>query len=196
MKISKYILLFLFFIFCFTDCKKYPEGPLVSFTSKVKRVLGDYEVEAFLVDGADSTSQLTCLKYRFYRDQNKQLLNSPECSGGSTGNGGDWNFENHHKNLHIYFSISIGSIAKTPFPNTGSLSSDSELSWEIQKLTQSQKLHFISDPGVFSYDGKREKRKPTELYSPPQMHVPKPDKTQLEKDGILVVVTGIKGLAE
>ncbi|MEK6936782.1 MAG: hypothetical protein AABW58_01795 [Nanoarchaeota archaeon] len=64
------------------------------------------------------------------------------------------------------------------------------------RLTDYQKLHFVSDPGVFSYVRRREKQKPTELSCPPQMHVPKLDTTELPKDGIYVVVTGIQGLAE
>ncbi len=65
-----------------------------------------------------------------------------------------------------------------------------------ERLTNYQKLHFISDPGVFSYDVERRKSKLTELPCPPQIHVPKLDTTELPTDGIYVAVTGIKGVAE
>ena len=47
----------------------------------------------------------------------------------------NWNFENHHKNLLIDIDVSI--IAKTPFPLTNPTGA-SYLSWDIQKLTESQ----------------------------------------------------------
>ena len=59
-----------------------------------------------------------------------------------------------------------------------------------------QKLHFLTDPGVFSYDPARERRKSTEMFTPPHMHVPKPDSTPLPRDGVYVVLTGIQGLAD
>jgi hypothetical protein len=135
MKYRKYILLFLFIAFCLTDCKKYPEGPRISLTSKVKRVLGNYRVESFLIDGADSTSQLTCLKYSFYRSKEHQLLKSLECTGVGIGEA-DWKFENHHKELYI--SVELGKMSKTPFPGNACMQLCSVLSWEIQRLTEKE----------------------------------------------------------
>jgi len=63
-------------------------------------------------------------------------------------------------------------------------------------LTYYQKLHFLSDPGVFSYNPERKQKRKTELSSPPQMHIPKLDTTHLEKEGLYVMLTGIEGLAE
>lgn len=65
-----------------------------------------------------------------------------------------------------------------------------------ERLTDYQRLHFMSDPGVFSYDVYRKKRKVTELPCPPQTHLPRIDETELPADGIYIVVTGIQGLAE
>ena len=63
-------------------------------------------------------------------------------------------------------------------------------------LTYYQKLHFLSDPGVFSYEECSTKKRSSELSSPPQMHIPKLDTTHLEKERLYVMLTGIEGLAE
>src|SRR3989344_6907624 len=65
-----------------------------------------------------------------------------------------------------------------------------------KKMTSYQKIHFLSDPGVFSYDSGRSRKKETEISTPPHMHFPKLDKTDLPKEGLYVVVTGIQGIAE
>lgn len=42
--------------FTFTSCKKYEEGPSLTVLSKKARIAGIWEVEAYLVDGVDKTS--------------------------------------------------------------------------------------------------------------------------------------------
>ena len=53
-----YFLLFIFFLFAFSACTKYPEGPLVSLRSKQNRITGGWQAEYFEVNGNDSTSAL------------------------------------------------------------------------------------------------------------------------------------------
>ena len=131
LKISVMIFIASFFL---SECKKYPEGPLMSFKSKEKRVIGNYEVEAFLIDGADSTSQLTCINYSFYSNEGNHHVSSPICTTGGVS-GEDWNFENHHNNLLIY----VFPVGKTPFPITDSAAPPvSKISWTIQRLTNKQ----------------------------------------------------------
>lgn len=128
-------LLFLFIAFCFASCTKYPEGGAVSrFTPSEKRVIGKWEVESFLIDGSDSISQLTCIKYNFFRVERDQQMGSEGCTVG--GAGGEWGFKNHKRNLEI--TVEIYSGAKTPFPATNTWGDVSILSWEIQKLTNDQ----------------------------------------------------------
>jgi hypothetical protein len=64
------------------------------------------------------------------------------------------------------------------------------------RTVEHQHTHFISDPGVFSYDTQRIAMHGREIATPPQMHIPKLDDTLLPADGIFVVITGIEGLAE
>lgn len=132
MKAKKYILLFLFIAFCFTDCKKYPEGPAFSLWSKTWRLSGSWEVEAFLIDGIDSTSQLTCVSCGIHKDEHYYMSGPCISSGNSSST---WHFENHSNNLLLSVDFP-NSSDKTPFPKTGPLSS--YISWEIQRLTRKQ----------------------------------------------------------
>jgi hypothetical protein len=53
-------------------CKKYPEGPLISFRSSLKRVVGTWNVDKFYINNVDSTSEyvqkLNC-KIEFTKDR-------------------------------------------------------------------------------------------------------------------------------
>jgi hypothetical protein len=139
MKFSKFIFIFLVIAFCITDCKKYPDGPFISFRGKEARVIGDWEIESFLIDGNDSLSQLTCTSYSFYKNDdttNRHFHSSESCPAGS---GGDWGIKNHGKELVLYVSIDSGAV--TPFPINGTLTGYpkvSNLSWEIQRLKNRQ----------------------------------------------------------
>jgi hypothetical protein len=56
-------------------CKKYPEGPLISFRSSLKRVVGTWNVDKFYINNGDSTSEyvqkLNC-KIEFTKDINNE----------------------------------------------------------------------------------------------------------------------------
>jgi hypothetical protein len=61
---KKYFLisLILFFSIFFEGCKKYEEGPLVSFRFRTTRISGKWRIESFTADGTDSMS---CI-YRYH----------------------------------------------------------------------------------------------------------------------------------
>lgn len=132
-KIKSFFLL-LFLASVLTTCKKYPEGPAFSLWSKTWRLEGSWDVEAFLIDGMDSTSQLTCTKYGIYNQEGNRNVRSSGCIGSSNTDS-DWHFENHRNNLLISVDF-LNSSAKTPFPKTKPLSS--YISWEIQRLTRKE----------------------------------------------------------
>jgi hypothetical protein len=52
------VLIFLFFGVFFSSCKKYPEGPSISFRSAKDRVYGRYTLTKYTIDGADSLQQM------------------------------------------------------------------------------------------------------------------------------------------
>ena len=77
MKYRKYILLFLLVAFCFTDCKKYPEGPTFSLRTKMARITGVWDVEYYEASGIDSTSYVLsspCYCQYYFSMNTKQIL--------------------------------------------------------------------------------------------------------------------------
>lgn len=127
MNYKKHILFFLLLIFCFTDCKKYPDGPLVSFRTKRARIAGLWEVESFLVNGADSIALLSCKQY-YFRGKDWQTISAFSCPG--TIFDGGFGFEDNKKVLFI--SGSSFDKGTTPFVTNTSLR------WDIQRLTNKQ----------------------------------------------------------
>ncbi|PIS12087.1 MAG: hypothetical protein COT73_00365 [Bdellovibrio sp. CG10_big_fil_rev_8_21_14_0_10_47_8] len=62
------------------------------------------------------------------------------------------------------------------------------------EIEKKHRLHFIAEPGTFSYLENRQPRYNTEIMTPPNAHPPKdPDCVDVER-GIYVTVTGIPGL--
>jgi len=122
---SKYILLFLLLAFCFTDCKKYPEGPWISLRSKEKRLLGNWKVQKYLIDGVDSTST------KFPNLSSSVCVYSFAHYGqyvddGCYSTGGKWGWGNKKESLIV--GLEFGSIL-TPF----FLSTSTE--WTILRLS-------------------------------------------------------------
>jgi len=52
---KKSILLYLLVLFTITGCKKYPDGPLISFRSPLTRLSGKWEVTNVTINGNDAT---------------------------------------------------------------------------------------------------------------------------------------------
>ena len=62
-----------------------------------------------------------------------------------------------------------------------------------QKLEQNNKMHFVAEPGTFSYVADRLPLYPTEHSAPPIARPPHPNNDEI-KEGIFVTITGIPGL--
>ena len=60
-KIIKISLVILVLFSVSTSCKKYTEGPMISFRSKKARVSGDWKIEQMTVNGSDVTSTFQTL---------------------------------------------------------------------------------------------------------------------------------------
>ena len=132
---KKYVFYFFILIFCFTNCGKYPDGPDFSLRTKRARVLGEYKVELFSVNGDDSTSLLTCHDYTFIDKGNREIS---WCGHTSSAGGYEWELFNHNKNISI--SVILDSTERTPFPISyhNPYNFGSTISWEIQRLTNNQ----------------------------------------------------------
>ena len=128
-KNSSIFLLILLGAFIFSSC--YKEGPVISLTSKKKRVAGVYLIDKYFIDGADSTAEFNIIttngsvyKYNFQNDKNGQL------DGG--GCAGYWRFANCRKKINI----AVNYIAPSPpnfIPNTFVNKKSND--WEIRRLT-------------------------------------------------------------
>lgn len=115
-----------------SSCKKYPEGPLISFHSKEHRVVGTWIVDYYSINGYDSTGYLQAQPYYGKYIFNKQKGDvSADFTLISNNNiyfsGGSWRFTNKKKDLNIqqfppyqfYTNPYIASV----------------VTWEIRRLT-------------------------------------------------------------
>lgn len=57
------IFLITFGLIFLTACKKYDDGPFISFRSKISRLENTWRVESYTVNGVDSTAVLTGINY-------------------------------------------------------------------------------------------------------------------------------------
>lgn len=133
------ILFFIAFILIITaSCKKYPDGPLLSLRTKEHRVIGEWYVEYFSVNGNDSTANLKSQptygtyifkkekgRTQFYYISNSRLYNAV----------GIWGFENHKSN--IYIEMNHASHPWSYF-NLVIFNSSQNTLWQIQRLTEKE----------------------------------------------------------
>jgi hypothetical protein len=69
MKITSKALLLSFSLILLFSCKKYEEGPLISFRSAKNRIYGNHTLTKYTVDGIDSLQQMANkfgINFRFY----------------------------------------------------------------------------------------------------------------------------------
>ncbi len=122
-----------------SGCKKYEDGPLISFRSKVNRLTGKFEIDKFLVNNEDSTllyneymgiyleidyfENLTNT-YLGFSDNNKSL-----CSG-------HWDIQKPKTTIttdYYYWYIDTDSLNSSHKPPIAPFESYNE--WTILKLT-------------------------------------------------------------
>jgi len=146
MKIKQRILIVLLLSIAFIpfSCKKYDDGPFISFRSVTKRLLGEWEVKQFL-KGGDDLSQ-------FYKDScgcDLEFVFEPVISMGTdeqfiilncVENG--WNFV-HHDSLGVdRFEYALGrwyfSEDKKMLVTRMGLKNDSRFRWGMYPLTISK----------------------------------------------------------
>ena len=131
-----YFLLFVFLASILSTCKKYPEGPFISFRAKEKRLLGSWKVAKYLVDGIDSTtakypnlSSSTC----YFGFSHAAQYAGDSCDSVD----GSWSFDNKRTHLQLW----------APSGPKGSIFLSETISWEILKLSNKEmhlKTTFLS----------------------------------------------------
>ena len=130
---------------CFLNgCKKYPDGPLISFDSAKHRITGNWTVEAFYINGRDSTSLLKpypCeMNMSFSIDGENFELNKNRC----WGLGGGWTLFDNCR----YLTFGAHNISDCPeCKNFGPYCSQRH-KWKIRRLTNHEMWLTVH------YDGK------------------------------------------
>ncbi len=74
-----------------TSCKKYPDGPSISFRSRIERVANTWKMEQVMLNGSDVTSTFTNINYTETYDKSENYSYSSTVGSGS----GKWSFENN-----------------------------------------------------------------------------------------------------
>ena len=77
------------------SCKKYPDGPLISFRSRTERVANTWKVDNYKKNGSDYTSLVTEYSETFTKDHNYSYSWS-QLSGTGT-----WEFQNSDKEIRL-----------------------------------------------------------------------------------------------
>ncbi len=99
MKTIKFLtIIILFFTVLFPSvqsCKKYPEGPLISFRSRTERVSNTWKVDNYKLNGSDLTSLVSGYIETFSKDGNYSF------SWGILAGTGKWAFQNKDNEIRI-----------------------------------------------------------------------------------------------
>ncbi len=77
------------------SCKKYPDGPSISFRSRAERVANTWKVESCTRNGSDVTSSFNNINYTETYTKDGNYSYNTSVGGGS----GKWAFENSDKQI-------------------------------------------------------------------------------------------------
>lgn len=129
------------FTLLFSECKKYPEGPSISFRSKKERIANNWKLQKYLENDIDKTADFNNIhsKWNLLTTKEGDYTISREFYGVvSTTEKGTWALTAGNKNFALTpTSISAGTL---PSPS----------SWQILKL-------FEKEFWVRSYDSNNKK---------------------------------------
>lgn len=92
-------------ILSFTSCKKYEEGPTLSFRSKKERVANTWIISKAIEDGEDVTDDFEAYTVSFTEDGATTLVAQYTIFGGTYtfNTKGTWVFENDNEFLYINY---------------------------------------------------------------------------------------------
>jgi len=77
------------------SCKKYPDGPLISFHSRTERVANTWKVDNYHKNGNDYTSLMAGYTETYTKDGNYSYV------WGSLAGTGVWGFQNSDKEIRL-----------------------------------------------------------------------------------------------
>lgn len=112
-----------------TDCKKYPEGPGVSFRSKKERIANTWKLSKYYENSVDLTSNFNTVytKFSFVTTKNGNYTITREIySVVNTTETGTWSLSSNKTTLNLFpATISAGTVPSTS-------------SWQILKLYEKE----------------------------------------------------------
>jgi hypothetical protein len=94
-KIITLVVLATFIMVGVSSCKKYEEGPAISFRSKTSRVAGDWTLDKATQDGVDITSTIQIDYITFEKEGAYKFV------GGGMEVTGTWSFDDKKENIII-----------------------------------------------------------------------------------------------
>lgn len=77
------------------SCKKYPDGPLISFSSRTARVANTWRVDTYLLNGTDYTSVMAGYLETYSKDGNYSY------TWGNHAGTGVWAFQNSDEEIRL-----------------------------------------------------------------------------------------------
>ena len=89
------ILISVLFVSSIQSCKKYPEGPMISFRSRTERVANTWKVDNYKINGTDFTSLFTGYTETYSKDGNYSY------SYGILSGTGKWAFQNRDTEIKL-----------------------------------------------------------------------------------------------
>ena len=137
-----------------TSCKKYEEGPFITFRSVKNRLIGMWSLVKYTNNGVDSTNIKLKNPSFFYLMYFTDKYDAVSCLDGydnGVNNFYDWTESlKHNKNKYFQFQYSSNGCATSnrkgmiSFPPFDSTSKTIESKWKILKLTKKEmKIQFI-----------------------------------------------------
>jgi hypothetical protein len=94
-KISMIIILAALLVPTIQSCKKYPDGPLISFRSRTERVANTWKIDNYQKNGNDYTSLMAGYTETYSKDGNYSY------SWGSLAGTGNWHFQNDDNQIKL-----------------------------------------------------------------------------------------------
>ena len=107
-------LIFISSVLFFTECKKYPEGPSISFISKKERIANTWKISKYMEDGVDLTSNFNSTFTKFSLNTTKSgeyTISREFYSTFNTSETGNWTLSSDKKTFTINpKTISFGTV--------------------------------------------------------------------------------------
>ena len=114
-KITSLLFIAFSFSIIFTSCKKYPDGPGISFRSAKHRIVNTWKFSSALLNGIEMSEQPEYATQKQYwnGDGTLTITNIDPITGAAVTVYGNWVLSNSNKNLAVSLKNVTGNIITT-----------------------------------------------------------------------------------